>query len=158
MSDTFNIYGYSFQIKLLAALFKNKTFLQQISDILEAEFFESDANKWIATTVIDYFNEYKSSPTLEVMKVRVDSVDNDVLETGIVDTLKEIMKNLDADDMEFVQNETIKFCKNQKLKGAIMESVNLLQAGDYDGIKQQIDEAMKSGTDRDLQGGTLSMT
>jgi replicative DNA helicase len=150
MSDTFNIYGYSFQIKLLAALFKNKTFLQQISDILEAEFFESDANKWIATTVIDYFNEYKSSPTLEVMKVRVDSVDNDVLETGIVDTLKEIMKNLDADDMEFVQNETIKFCKNQKLKGAIMESVNLLQAGDYDGIKQQIDEAMKSGTDRDL--------
>jgi len=150
MSDTFNIYGYSFQVKLIAALFKNKTFLQQICDILEPTFFESDANKWITTTVIDYFVEYKSSPTLEVMKVRVDSVDNEVLKTSIVDTLKEIVKNLDADDMEFVQNETIKFCKNQKLKGAIMDSVNLLQAGDYDGIKYKIDEAMKAGADRDL--------
>jgi replicative DNA helicase len=150
MSDTFNVYGYSFQIKLLAALFKNKTFLQQISDILESDFFESDANKWIASTVIAYFTEYKSSPTLEVMKVRVDEVDNEVLKTSIVDTLKEIMKNLEADDTKFVQDETIKFCKNQKLKGAIMDSVNLLQAGDYDGIKFKIDEAMKSGTDRDL--------
>mgnify|MGYP003673940952 FL=1 len=150
MSDTFNIYGYSFQVKLLAALFKNKTFLQQVSDILVPEFFESDANKWITATVLEYFAEYKSSPTLEVMKVRVDSVDNDVLQTGIVDTLKEIMKNLEAEDMDFVQDETIKFCKNQKLKGAIMDSVNLLQAGDYDGIKHKIDDAMKAGADRDL--------
>ena len=150
MSDTFNIYGYSFQIKLLACLFKNKTFLQQISDILESSYFESDSNKWIANTVIEYFNEYKSSPTLEVMKVRVDEVDNEVLKTSIVDTLKDIMKNLDAEDMDFVQDETLKFCKNQKLKSAIMESVNLLQRGDYDGIKHNIDEALKSGADRDL--------
>ena len=157
MSDTFNTYGYSFQIKLLASLFKNKTFLQQISDILDANYFESDANKWIAETVIEYFEEYKSSPTLEVMKVRVDSVDNDVLKTGIVDTLKEIMKNLEAEDMDFVQDETIKFCKNQKLKSAIMESVNLLQQGNYDGIKNKIDEAMKAGADRDLGHEYMSM-
>ena len=157
MSDTFNIYGYSFQIKLLAALFKDKAFLQQVCDILEPSFFESDANKWISTTVSDYFTEYKSSPTLEVMKVRVDSVDNDVLKTGIVDTLKEIMKNLDAEDMDFVKDETIKFCKNQKLKTAIMESVNLLQAGDYDGIKVNIDNAMKAGADRDIGHEYMSM-
>ena len=157
MSDTFNVYGYSFQVKLLAALFKNKTFLQQISDILESTYFESDSNKWVASTIIDYFNEYKSSPTLEVMKVRVDSVDNEVLKTSIVDTLKEVMKHVDCEDMEFVQNETIKFCKNQKLKGAIMESVNLLQQGDYDGKKQTIDDAMKAGADRDLGHEYMSM-
>ena len=157
MSDTFNVYGYSFQVKLLAALFKNKTFLQQISDILESSYFESDSNKWIASTIIHYFEEYKSIPTLEVMKVRVDSVDNEVLKTSIVDTLKEVMKHVDCEDMEFVQNETIKFCKNQKLKGAIMESVNLLQQGDYDGIKHRIDDAMKAGADRDLGHEYMSM-
>ena len=31
-----------------------------------------------------------------------------------------------------------------------MESVNLLQRGDYDGIKTAIDTAMKAGADRDL--------
>ncbi len=157
MSDTFNKYGYSFQIKLLASLFKNKTFLQQISDILDSNYFESDSNKWIASTIIEYFTEYKSSPTLEVMKVRVDSVDNEVLKTGIVDTLKEVMKHLESEDMDFVQDETIKFCKNQKLKGAIMDSVNLLQQGDYDGIKHKIDDAMKAGADRDLGHEYMSM-
>jgi len=157
MSDTFNTYGYSFQIKLLAALFKNKTFLQQVSDILDSNYFESDSNKWIANTVIEYFSEYKSLPTLEVMKVNVDSVDNEVLKTSIVDTLKEVMKHLEAEDMDFVQDETIKFCKNQKLKGAIMESVNLLQRGDYDGIKHKIDDALKAGADRDLGHEYMSM-
>ena len=80
------------------------------------------------------------------MKVRVDSVDNEVLKTSIIDTLKEVMKHLEAEDMDFVQDETIKFCKNQKLKGAIMESVNLLQQG-----------AMKAGADRDIGHEYMSM-
>ena len=139
MSDTFNVYGYSFQVKLLAALFKNKTFLQQISDILESTYFESDSNKWVASTIIDYFNEYKSSPTLEVMKVRVDSVDNEVLKTSIVDTLKEVMKHVDCEDMEFVQNETI------KLYEKLLNEHNLLQTKsnklNYMGHKLETTEA-----------------
>ena len=38
MSDTFQIYGYNFQVKLLSALFKDKPFLQQISDILDSNY------------------------------------------------------------------------------------------------------------------------
>ena len=37
-------FGYAFQIKLIAALFKDKLFLQQISDILDSSYFESEAN------------------------------------------------------------------------------------------------------------------
>ena len=150
MSDTFKTYGYSFQAKLLATLFRDKGFLQQVSDILEPKYFESEASKWIAKTALDYFSEYKGTPTLEVVKVHTDKVDNDVLKTEIVSSFKEVVKLFDSEDTEFVKNETIKFCKNQKLKSAIMESVNLLQRGDYDGIKHEIDEAMKAGTDRDI--------
>ena len=42
------------------------------------------------------------------------------------------------------------FCKNQVLKGAILESVNLLENQDYDGIKALIDKSMSVGTERDL--------
>jgi len=42
------------------------------------------------------------------------------------------------------------FCKNQALKNAILESVDLLENKNYDGIKSIIDEAMKAGTTRDL--------
>ena len=48
------------------------------------------------------------------------------------------------------EEESIKFCKNQKLKGAIVESVNLLESGEFDMIKQKIDDAMKAGGDRNI--------
>ena len=51
MSDTFLKYGYSFQSKLMACLFKDKIFLQQILDILDPEYFESEANKWMMKTI-----------------------------------------------------------------------------------------------------------
>tara|TARA_R110000744_G_scaffold37066_1_gene85203 strand:+ start:112 stop:1464 length:1353 start_codon:yes stop_codon:yes gene_type:complete len=150
MTDTFSKYGYSFQIKLIAALFKDRLFLQQVSDILKPEFMESESNQWIVETVINYFTEYSSLPTLEVMKVRLDDVDNDVLKTTIVDTLKQVTKQFEAEDIKFIEQEALDFCKNQTLKTAIMESVNLLQAGEYDSIKEKIDTAMKAGSERDI--------
>jgi len=150
MSDTFQIYGYNFQVKLLSALFKDKPFLQQITDILDSEFFESEANKWIVQSIKEYFNEYKTSPTLDVMKVKIDTIDNDILKASVIDTLKEVVRNFDGEDVDFVKDETLKFCKNQKLKSAIVDSVELLQRGDYDGIKFRIDDAMKAGSDRDI--------
>jgi hypothetical protein len=150
MTDTFSKYGYSFQIKLIAALFKDRLFLQQISDILKPEFMESESNQWIIEIVIDYFTEYSSLPTLEVMKVRLDDVDNDVLKTTIIDTLKQVTKQFDADDIKFIEQEALDFCKNQTLKAAIMDSVNLLQQGEYDSIKEKIDTAMKAGSERDI--------
>ena len=150
MTDTFSKFGYSFQIKLIAALFKDRLFLQQVSDILKPEFMESESNQWIIETIIDYFTEYSSLPTLEVMKVRLEDVDNDVLKTTIIDTLKQVTKQFEAEDIKFIEQEALDFCKNQTLKTAIMESVNLLQLGEYDSIKEKIDTAMKAGSERDI--------
>ena len=150
MTDTFSKFGYSFQIKLIAALFKDRVFLQQINDILKPEFMESEANQWIVKTIINYFTTYSSLPTLEVMKVKLDDVDNDVLKTTIIDTLKQVTKQFETPDIKFIEQEALDFCKNQTLKAAIMESVNLLQVGEYDSIKHIIDAAMKAGVERDI--------
>ena len=150
MSDTFLKYGYSFQSKLIACLFKDKPFLQQVMDILDPEYFESDANKWLMNAIIQYYNEYKSQPTLEVMKVRMEDITSDVLKTEIIQNLKDAVRHFEAPDLDFVQKETIEFCKNQKIKQAITESVELLQFGKYDTIKTIIDDAMKAGGDKDI--------
>ena len=68
MQDNFKKYGYSFQIKLIAALFKDRLFLQQISDILDPSFMESEANQWIVKTILEYFAEFNALPTLEVIR------------------------------------------------------------------------------------------
>jgi replicative DNA helicase len=150
LSETLTQFGTSFQSKIVASLMSDVKFIQTISDILEPDMFDSDSNKWLVKTIRDYFYEYKKQPTLEVVKYKVDEIDNDVLKSGVVDKLRDVWKNIEATDLEFVQSETLDFCKNQTLKSAILQSVDLLENKNYDGIKSIIDEAMKAGSERDL--------
>ena len=150
MSETLTQFGTSFQSKIIASLMSDVKFIQTISDILEPDMFDSDSNKWLVKTIRDYFYEYKKQPTLEVVKYKVDEIDNDVLKSGVVDKLRDVWKNIEATDLEFVQSETLDFCKNQTLKNAILESVDMLENKNYDGIKSIIDNAMKAGSERDL--------
>ena len=150
MSETLTQFGTSFQSKIIASLLSDIKFIQTISDILNPSMFDSDSNKWLVKSVVDYYHEYKKQPTLEVIKYKIDEIDDGVLKSGVVDKLREVWKNIEATDLEFVQSETLDFCKNQTLKSAILDSVDLLENKDYDGIKSIIDEAMKAGTTRDL--------
>ena len=150
MSDTLTQFGTSFQSKIIASLMSDIKFLQTISDILQPSMFDSDSNKWLIKSIRDYYYEYKKQPTLEVIKFKVDEMDNDVLQAGVVEKLRDIWKHIEATDLEFVQSETLEFCKNQTLKKAILDSVDMLENRNYDGIKSVIDEAMKAGTTRDL--------
>ena len=150
MSETLTQFGTSFQSKIIASLLGDVKFIQTISDILNPSMFDSDSNKWLVKSISEYYYEYKKQPTLEVIKYKIDEIDNDVLKSGVVDKLREVWKNIEATDLEFVQSETLDFCKNQTLKSAILESVDLLENKNYDGIKSIIDEAMKAGTTRDL--------
>ena len=147
MTDKLSEYGWGFQVKVLAAMFTDRLFLQQITDIIQSDYFESDANSWLLDVIIEHFREYKSPPTKDVLKVKVTSIENDVLKTAILEQLKEVFRYMESDDLTFVKDEILKFCKNQEIKRAIMDSVGLLKLGNYDAIKGKIDDAMKAGAD-----------
>lgn len=150
VEDTLQFYGSGFQNKVLAVLMKDRAFLQQVHDIIDPRFFSSESAQWIARTTLDYFNKYKSPPTLEVLKVELDQIDIDMLKTTVVENIREVLKYAEAEDSQFIKDKTLDFCKNQKLKGAILKSVELLKSGKYDEIKAGIDEAMKAGSDKDI--------
>jgi replicative DNA helicase len=150
MTDRLSSYGYSFQIKVITALLTDRIFIQQISDILLPTYFESDANNWIVTTILEYNKEYKSNPTLEVMKVKIEEVEHDVLKQQIIDHLKDAWKFHEASDLDFIKQQALDFCKNQEIKKAILTSVDLLKHGRYEDIKSKIDDALKAGGDKDI--------
>lgn len=150
MSDKLTNFGYGFQIKVISSLLTDKAFLQQVTDILLPDFFESEANQWIVETINKYFREYKVPPTLDVFKIKVQEIDRDVLKTSIIECLKDAFKYIEAEDLDFVKAETVDFCKNQCIKRAILDSVDLLNKGRYDEIKATIDTAMKAGADKEV--------
>ena len=143
-------YGHSFQIKIITSLLSDKPFLQQVSDILLPEFFESEANQWIVETIEKYFQEYKSAPTLDVFKIKVNDVERDIVKSSIIESLKDSYRYLESEDLDFVKEETLNFCKNQCIKRAILDSVDFLNKGQYELIKSTIDSAMKAGADKEV--------
>ena len=150
MINKISDFGYKFQTKLICALLTDKNFLQQISDILDHKYFESEASSFLVKCIKSHVSEFKAAPTMEVLKVKIKELTDEVLETTVVETLKDSMRNVDSTDLDFIKEESIKFCKNQKLKAAIVESVNLLQNGEFEAIKTKIDDAMKAGGDRNI--------
>ena len=151
MTDRLQEFGHNFQIKSVVCLMTKPNFIEQIIDILDESHYDSDSLKWIVKKSKEYFNEYKKPITLDVFKVQVNEVENDVLKTTIVETLKEVYRYMEAPDLDFVQDKSIDFFKNQTLKNAIIKSVDILESkGDYEQIKNIIDDAMKAGTERNI--------
>jgi len=150
MSDTLIQFGHSFQKKIIVLLLFNRRFLQTISDIILSEYFDSDADKWLVRSIKKYYEKYKVEPTLEALKIQIDDISSEVLKKLVIDNLREVFQHREATDLVFVEEKILEFCKNQNLKQAIMDSVDMLERHDYDGIKTVIDVAMKAGTTKDL--------
>ena len=103
--DKLNEFGHTFQIKSIASLMANQTFLEQIHDILDEKNYDSDSLKWIIKECKSYFDEYRKCITLDVFKVQVNEIENDVLKLSVVENLKEITKHLHSTDQEFIKDQ-----------------------------------------------------
>jgi replicative DNA helicase len=142
-------YGPQFQTKVIASLLTQKDFLVNIHDILDESSFGNQAHQWIIKEILDYYTKYHTIPSMDVLKVELQKIENEVLQLSIKEKLREAYK-VTNDDAEYVIEEFSTFCKNQQLKKALLSSVDLLKAGDYDSIKFMIENAMKAGQDKNM--------
>lgn len=150
INDSLTKYGSVFQTKIITSLLIDDKFAVTIYDMLQPELLDTEAKQWITKTIKDYYYEYKLTPTLQTLKIKLNEVNSELLKDSIIEELREVTKNIESPDLDFVKNETITFCKNQTLKAAIIKSVDLLQQGQYDEIKRIVDNAMRAGTHRDI--------
>jgi replicative DNA helicase len=144
-----NQYGNHFQIKVLSSLLTHKEFLINIHDILSEEYFDNQAHQWIIKEILKYYDKYHTTPSMEILKVQVQKTENEVLKLSIKEQLKAAYQSSD-EDLEYVQEEFSTFCKNQQLKKALLNSVDLLKAGDFEGIKFLVESALKAGNDKNV--------
>ena len=142
-------YGPAFQIKVISSLLTHKEFLTNIHDIISEEYWDNQAHKWIIKEILKYYDKYHTTPSMEVLKVELKKIDNEVLRISLKDQLKLAYEASD-EDLAYVQEEFSTFCKNQQLKKALLNSVDLLNAGDFDGIKFLVESALKAGQDKNV--------
>ena len=142
-------YGKGFQIKVIGALLTEKKFLLEVRDVLKVDYFDADAHKWIVGEIVKYFDKYNTVPTMEVLKVELSKISNDLLGTAVKEELRHSYTST-KDDMEYVTGEFATFCKNQELKEALLNSAELLNDGDFDSIRNRIEQALKAGMNKDI--------
>lgn len=142
-------YGTAFQVKVLSSLLTHKEFLQNINDVLSEEYFDNAAHKWIIGQILNYYEQYHTTPTMEVLKVEMKKVENEVLQLSVKEQLREAYQ-ASNEDLEYVEKEFSSFCKNQQLKKALLNSVDLLNSGDFEAIRGLIDNALKAGAEKNL--------
>ena len=86
---------------------------------------------------------------MDVLKVELQKVENEVLQVALKEELRNSYQ-ASQDDLDYVQEEFTTFCKNQEMKNAILNSADLLKEGDFDGIRNMVEKAMKAGMDKNI--------
>ena len=142
-------YGKGFQLKVLGSLLTDKKFLLNVRDLLKIEYFDADSHKWIIEQLVTYFDKYHNTVTMDVLKVELQKLENEVLQVALKEELRHSYE-ASQDDLEYVQEEFTSFCKNQEMKNAILNSADLLKQGDFDGIRGLVETAMKAGIDKHI--------
>jgi hypothetical protein len=149
--DNLKKYGSEFQSKCIASLVTDQLFVERIFDILTPDYFESDANKWMVQQTMAYFMKYKSCPTPQVFAIQIEDTKSDILRESVVAQCRNVYTNhINSSDLPFIKEQFLEFCKNQKMKNAIISSADYLKIGEFEQIRRVVDEALKAGMERNL--------
>ena len=146
-------FGRPFQEKTIAAIFTDKKFTEQIIDMLKPKYYEnSETLEWIVDKTRTYWEKYRSLPTKDYFTTQANKERlDDVLKHSVTNTLTKINHHAEnSSDLDYVKEEFLEFAKNQEMRRAILQSVELLESGQYDSIRDIIDSAINAGMDKDI--------
>ena len=62
----------------------------------------------------------------------------------------DIETKVNRPEIEYAKDKSLEFCKNQSMKGAILQSVELLKEGKFEEIQKTIEDSLKISTEQDL--------
>ena len=147
--STFAQFGNNFQTKLIQSLILDSKFFERIYDILELDFFDSKPHNYIYEKIQNYFAEYKFPPTIDNLEIIILSEKDEILRGQLYEIIRTIKKS-SVSDTNFIKDESIKFCRNQKMRTALYKSIDLWETGKYDDIYKLVGDALKAGEETNI--------
>ena len=151
--ETFQKFGKNFQENLCHLMLKDRTFCDQITEVLDVEYIQYEHLRVFATMLTDYRNKYRQHPSYETMATilttEVGKYTN-ALKKQITQFYAKIINNNEIESSDFIKNHAIDFCRKQVLKKAMIQSVKLLKSSSFEEIQKVIEDAMKLGTNVDF--------
>jgi len=152
-NETFMRFGKNFQEKLAQLMLEDRPFFDQITEVLDVNFFESKYVQVFAQTLIDYRNKYNTHPNAEMMitLLRTELNNHDTATaTAVREFYARIHSSDGVEEAEYIKDKAIDFCRKQVLKGAMIKSAGLLRTSSFEQIEKLIKDALVLGTDNNF--------
>lgn len=152
--ENFSRYGKTFQESLCHLILKDRPFADQIFEVLDVGFLELKYLQVFLSKIVEYRKKYGVHPSTSVMKTIVrtglDSYPEHI-KVRTRDFLASILvESRGIESEEFVKETSLDFCRKQKLKEALIQSVKLINKSSFDEVSKVINDALKLGTDNNL--------
>lgn len=145
----FSRYGKEFQEGLCQLILQDRPFADRIMEVLDLNFLEISYLQIFLKKIIDYRDKYGVHPTYNTMLtiLRTDLEEEaEIVQQQVRGYFARIHKS-DVDGPDYIKEVSLDFCRKQKLKEAMLESVKLLKTSSYDEISSVINGALKLGAD-----------
>jgi len=134
----FSEFGKPFQEKLAFTILEDSNFANQIGEVLDYNFFELKHLRVFVRKIYDYKDKYKKYPN----KTTFESILRTDLKEEQENTQKQVRSFYaqftttgNTVDIDYVKTNAIEFCKKQKLKEAMLKSVELIKRSSFEEIR-----------------------
>lgn len=150
----FSKFGKTFQEDLAQLIVEDRSFSDQMQEVLNFDFFEFRYLQVFIQKIFDYRTKYGVHPTnkilISILRTELED-ENDATKKQVRDYFARIYnKPPDVRESDYIKSIALDFCKKQKLKEAMIESVKLLKKSSFDEISDVLNQALKLGSDNNF--------
>jgi len=153
-NKNFDYLGSTFQLQLLNQIVIDKDFSRSIIDVIETSYFENKYFKIIIQMIKEYYSKYEHTPTFDTLEqITKSELQQATASKIVIDTLNKV-KEAPTEGEEFVQEKSMKFCKQQELQKVMVKAQKIIDGGEfenYDTLEQLVSKALQVG---ELDKGT----
>jgi len=144
----FGYLGNSFQLQLLNNIIVDKDFANSIVDVLDPKYFDNQYFKLMMQMVKEYYQKYEHAPNFATLEQLTKSeISSPMAQKMVLDTISEV-KEAPIEGSTFVQEKSLKFCKQQELQKVMSKAQKIIDKGDfesYDHLEEMVREALQVG-------------
>lgn len=147
--------------KILAHLIDNDSYARKVLPFVKPEYFADHANRVIYQVISAYVDKYNNVPSIEALTIDLDKIEGLTSDTfaKIVEYIPELKADKDT-DIEWLLDQTEKYCQDRAVYNAIMESIHIIDGKSKDkgkgAIPQILSEALAVSFDTSVGHDFLS--
>jgi replicative DNA helicase len=111
---------------ILSSLVQHEAYARKAVPYLREEYFSDSSDRALYSLIDSFFKKYNRLPNREVLRVELDSLSvNQTLYDEVSEKIT-ALSNVVTDDLDWLIDQTEKFCQDKAIYNSIMESIQIL--------------------------------